>query len=36
MKVAVLGSGFTGGPIIAESLARGHDVTVLVRSPEKV
>ena len=36
MKVAVLGSGFTGEPIIAEALARGHEVTALVRSPEKV
>ena len=36
MKVAVIGSGFTGGPIIAEGLQRGHEITVLVRSPEKV
>jgi putative NADH-flavin reductase len=36
MKVAVIGNGYTGEAIIAEALARGHDVTVLARSPEKV
>jgi uncharacterized protein len=36
MKVAVIGNGYTGEPIIAEALARGHEVTVLSRSPEKL
>ncbi len=36
MKIAVIGAGFAGGPIVNEALARGHDVTVLLRSPEKL
>lgn len=37
MKVAVIGAtGRTGRPLVEELLRRGHQVTVLVRSPEKV
>jgi putative NADH-flavin reductase len=35
MKLAILGAtGFVGGPILAEALARGHGVSALVRKPE--
>ncbi|WNV75900.1 NAD(P)H-binding protein [Geodermatophilus sp. DSM 44513] len=37
MRVAVLGAtGRTGRPLVAELLRRGHDVSVLVRDPEKL
>ena len=37
MKVAVIGaSGYIGAKILAEALARGHDVTAIVRHPEKL
>jgi uncharacterized protein len=36
MKFAIVGAGFVGKAIIDEALARGHDVTALVRSPEKL
>ena len=36
-KILVLGAtGGTGRLIVSQALARGHDVTVLVRSPEKL
>ncbi len=35
-RILVLGAtGGTGRPIVRQALARGHDVTALVRSPEK-
>lgn len=37
MKVALIGaSGFIGNGLLAEALARGHDVTALVSRPERV
>lgn len=37
MKIAVLGAtGRTGTPLVDELLRRGHEVSVLVRSPEKL
>jgi putative NADH-flavin reductase len=37
MKVALIGaSGFTGTPLLAELLNRGHQVTAIVRNPEKI
>jgi uncharacterized protein YbjT (DUF2867 family) len=37
MKIGVLGAtGRTGRPLVEELLRRGHDVTVLVRSPGKL
>lgn len=37
MKLAVIGaSGYIGSKILAEALARGHDVTAIVRHPEKL
>lgn len=37
MKVAIIGaSGFIGSAILNEALSRGHDITVIVRNPEKV
>lgn len=37
MKVAIIGaSGFIGSGILAEALARGHQVTALVSRPEKL
>jgi len=37
MKIALIGgSGFVGSKILAEALARGHQVTAIVRHPEKL
>ncbi|MCW2259031.1 MULTISPECIES: NAD(P)-dependent oxidoreductase [Sphingobacterium] len=37
MKVAIIGaSGFIGSAILNEALSRGHDITAIVRKPEKV
>ncbi|MGB7980244.1 MAG: NAD(P)H-binding protein [Candidatus Nanopelagicales bacterium] len=37
MKIAVLGAaGRTGSPLVAELLGRGHEVSVLVRTPDKL
>jgi len=37
MRIAILGaSGKTGQPLIAEALARGHEVIAIVRTPEKL
>ncbi|MGB9067742.1 MAG: NAD(P)-dependent oxidoreductase [Candidatus Acidiferrales bacterium] len=37
MKVALIGaSGFVGSKILAEALQRGHQVTAIVRHPEKI
>jgi uncharacterized protein len=37
MKIAVIGAtGFVGSAILKEALQRGHDVTAIVRHPEKV
>ena len=37
MKIAVIGAtGFVGSAIVKEALQRGHDVTAIVRHPEKV
>lgn len=37
MKVALIGaSGFVGSKILAEALQRGHEVTAIVRHPEKI
>ncbi len=37
MKVAIIGaSGFIGHEILAEALRRGHEVTAIVRHPEKI
>jgi putative NADH-flavin reductase len=37
MKVALIGaSGFVGSRILAETLQRGHQVTAIVRNPEKI
>ncbi|MGA6119030.1 NAD(P)-dependent oxidoreductase [Sphingobacterium anhuiense] len=37
MKVAIIGaSGFIGSAILNEALSRGHDITAIVRNPEKV
>lgn len=37
MKIALIGaSGFVGSKILAEALQRGHQVTAIVRNPEKV
>jgi putative NADH-flavin reductase len=37
MKVALIGaSGFVGSKILAEALHRGHQVTAIVRNPEKI
>lgn len=37
MKVALIGaSGFVGSKILAEALQRGHQVTAIVRNPEKL
>ncbi|MES2414245.1 MAG: NAD(P)-dependent oxidoreductase [Pseudomonadota bacterium] len=37
MKIALIGAtGFTGAPVLAELLARGHAVTVLARNPAKL
>jgi putative NADH-flavin reductase len=37
MKIALIGAtGFVGSRILTEALARGHDVTAIVRNPDKV
>lgn len=37
MKVALIGAtGFVGAPVLAELLSRGHQVTVLARTPAKI
>jgi putative NADH-flavin reductase len=37
MKIALIGAtGFVGSAILKEALQRGHDVTAIVRHPEKV
>jgi putative NADH-flavin reductase len=37
MKIALIGAtGYVGSEILAESLARGHDITAIVRHPEKL
>ncbi|MBC3785834.1 NAD(P)-dependent oxidoreductase [Spirosoma utsteinense] len=37
MKLAIIGaSGFVGSALLDESLKRGHDVTAIVRHPEKI
>ena len=37
MKIALIGaSGFVGSKILAEALQRGHQVTAVVRNPEKI
>ncbi|GEP98922.1 NAD(P)-dependent oxidoreductase [Chitinophaga cymbidii] len=36
MKVALIGAGFVGAAILKELSARGHEVKVIVRHPEKV
>ena len=37
MKIALIGaSGFVGSKILAEALQRGHQVTAVVRNPEKL
>jgi putative NADH-flavin reductase len=37
MKIAIIGaSGFVGSAVLKEALDRGHQVTALVRNPEKI
>ena len=37
MKVALIGAtGFVGSRILSEALSRGHEVTAIVRNPEKL
>jgi uncharacterized protein len=36
MKIALIGAGYVGSKILAEALTRGHQVTLLVRNPDKV
>lgn len=37
MKIALIGAtGFVGAPVLAELLARGHQVTALARTPSKI
>ncbi len=37
MKLAIIGaSGFVGSKLVSEALQRGHDVTAIVRHPEKI
>ncbi len=37
MKIALIGAtGFTGAPVLAELLSRGHQVTALARNPAKL
>lgn len=37
MKIALVGaSGFVGTAILKEALNRGHEVTAIVRNPEKI
>lgn len=36
MKIALIGAGYVGGQILKEALDRGHQVTVILRHPEKL
>uniref|UniRef100_UPI002147DF64 NAD(P)H-binding protein n=1 Tax=Tahibacter caeni TaxID=1453545 RepID=UPI002147DF64 len=37
MKIALIGAtGFVGAAVLQELLSRGHEVSALVRSPEKL
>ena len=37
MKIALIGAtGYVGAPLLQEALQRGHQVTALVRHPEKL
>lgn len=36
MKIAVIGAGYTGTPVLNEALNRGNQVTVILRNPDKV
>jgi len=37
MKIALIGaSGFVGSAVLKEALSRGHEVTAIVRNPEKI
>ncbi len=36
MKIALIGAGYVGGQILREATDRGHQVTVIVRHPEKL
>ena len=37
MKIALIGAtGFVGAPVLSELLSRGHEVTVLARTPSKI
>ena len=36
MKIALIGAGFTGMPVLAEALDRGHEITLILRDPSKV
>ena len=37
MKIALIGAtGYVGAGILQEALNRGHEVTAIVRNPEKV
>ena len=37
MKIAFIGAtGFVGAPVLSELLSRGHEVTVLARTPSKI
>ena len=36
MKIALIGTGYVGTPLLAELSSRGHQVTVLARTPSKV
>ncbi|WP_311221382.1 MULTISPECIES: NAD(P)-dependent oxidoreductase [unclassified Acidovorax] len=36
MNIALIGTGFVGAAVLDELLQRGHRVTVLARSPEKI
>jgi uncharacterized protein len=37
MKIALIGAtGFVGSAILQEALERGHEVTAIVRHPEKL
>lgn len=36
MKIALIGAGYVGGAVLKEAVQRGHEVTVIVRHPEKI
>ncbi|MGH7739970.1 MAG: NAD(P)-dependent oxidoreductase, partial [bacterium] len=36
MRIALIGAGYVGGAVLKEAVQRGHDVTVIVRHPEKI